>query len=91
MKLRNAYGLLFDLFYAIRVALLPTIREVVRAPALLFHPIQVSRMFMAFVWTFFGDVTDESGRATKSALITPNAYSVVLDLGAGNSSPLICH
>ena len=40
---------------------------------------------MAHIWVLFGNPTDEGGRSTKEALITPNAYGVVLDIGAGVS------
>ena len=83
MKLRNAFSLLVDMTYAVRVALWPTLREITHAPGLLFRPVQLSRLFMSFVWTFFGNVVNENSRGVKSALITPNAYGVVLDIGAG--------
>jgi hypothetical protein len=40
---------------------------------------------MAHIWAVFGNSTDEGGRSTKEALITPNAYGVVLDIGVGVS------
>lgn len=40
---------------------------------------------MAHIWALFGNPTDEGGRSTKEALITPNAHGVVLDIGAGVS------
>jgi len=44
----------------------------------------VSRLFMAEVWENFGQLVDEGGRSVKEGLIPPNAYGVVLDLGAGH-------
>jgi len=40
---------------------------------------------MSHIWVLFGNPTDEAGRPTKEGLITPNAYGVVLDIGAGMS------
>jgi len=39
---------------------------------------------MAHVWRAFGDSCDQNGRPVKEKLIFPNAYGVVLDLGAGH-------
>lgn len=83
MKLRNAFGLLVDLLYAIRVAFIPTVRAITRTPSLLFHPVQISRVFMSYVWSFFGDLINENTREIKNELIPQNAFGVVLDIGAG--------
>jgi hypothetical protein len=85
MKLRSAFSPLEDLTYAIRVAFVPTIREVIRAPLLLLHPSQLSRLFMHYVWGFFGNVINENLREIKGTLITPHAHGAVLDIGAGSS------
>jgi hypothetical protein len=48
---------------------------------------------MASVWNLYGNSVDEAGRNVKTGLITPHAYGVVLDIGAGVSSPtemMIC-
>ncbi|KAJ3555453.1 hypothetical protein NM688_g2567 [Phlebia brevispora] len=37
---------------------------------------------MSYVWNTFGDSVDEGGREVKNNLL-PNAYGVVLDIGAG--------
>ncbi|EAU83609.1 hypothetical protein CC1G_07982 [Coprinopsis cinerea okayama7 len=85
MKLSNAFSLLWDLLAAGRIALLPTLKDVLRSPSLIFRPQALSRTFMAYVWANgFGNDTDAGGRPVKEHLITPNAYGVVLDLGAGH-------
>lgn len=83
MKLRNSWALLLDLRSAFQAALIPTIRAITRAPSLVFHPVQVSRLFMAHVWTLFGNGIDENSRGVKNALLVPNTRGVVLDIGAG--------
>ena len=88
MKLYNAFGVPLRLVYIVRVALLPTLREVFRAPWLLLHPIELSRLSMSFVWGLIGKGMDEACREIKTALITPHAHGVVLDIGAGNQAIL---
>jgi len=85
MRLTAALGLLTDLRLATGAALWPTILAVWHAPWLLFQPHALSRLFMSHVWNLFGNGVDEAGRDAKQALITPYAYGVVLDLGAGGS------
>ena len=83
MKLSAALSILSDLRFAIQVAILPTLRAILHSPSLLLRPHALSRTFMANLWVSFGPGSDENGRPTKQRLITPNAYGVVLDLGAG--------
>jgi len=85
MKLSNALSPLADLRYAIGASLWPTILDIYHSPSLLFRPTALSQVVMAHIWVLFGNPTDEGGRPTKEALITPNAYRVVLDIGAGVS------
>lgn len=85
MRLAAAFRLLPDFRFAISVALWPTILAVWQTPSLLFRPQGLSRLFMSHIWNRFGNGIDEAGRDTKQALITPHAYGVVLDLGAGGS------
>lgn len=54
------------------------------SPSLLLRPIALSRVFFAYVWIPFGVGANENSRADKELLITPNAYGVVLDIGAGH-------
>ena len=83
MKLSAALSILSDLKFAIQIAVLPTLRAILHSPSLLFRPHALSRTFMANLWVSFGPGSDENGRPTKQRLITPNAYGVVLDIGAG--------
>ncbi|KAJ6591713.1 hypothetical protein DFH09DRAFT_975003 [Mycena vulgaris] len=83
MKLSAAFGLISDLRAAFGVATLPTIRAICRKPSLVFHPAELSRTFMAAVWTAFAAPTDENARPAKLALISPHATGAVLDIGAG--------
>ena len=85
MKLSNALAPLADLRHAIGTSLWPTILDIYNSPSLLFRPVALSQIVMAYIWVLFGNPTDEGGRPTKNALITPNADGVVLDIGAGMS------
>ncbi|TDL23366.1 hypothetical protein BD410DRAFT_746760 [Rickenella mellea] len=84
MKLSTIFGLFGQLRFAIQVSTIPTLRVVFREPSLLLRPRTISRLFMAKAWESFGHFCDMNGRADKEALLTPNAYGVVLDLGAGH-------
>ncbi|KAK7062698.1 hypothetical protein VNI00_000186 [Paramarasmius palmivorus] len=81
MQLTAAFCIIPEMARAVRLAFLPTLRDIWQDPTLFF---KISRIFMAYVWTGFADGTDENGRPVKEALITQNAYGVVLDLGAGH-------
>lgn len=83
MKLSAALGIVQHLCGVVQAALPPTLKALWHTPALFFSPITISSLFMAHVWTFMADGVDENTRAVKDNLITPNAYGVVLDLGAG--------
>lgn len=87
MKLSNALSPLTELRYAIGASLWPTILDVYHTPSLILHPAALSQVVMAHIWALYGNPTDEGGRPTKEGLITPNAHGVVLDIGAGVSSP----
>ena len=43
---------------------------------------------MAHLWVVFGDGVNGAGKEVKDGLISPYAYGVVLDLGAGMPT---CH
>jgi hypothetical protein len=83
MKLTRAFGLWQDLWYAVPPAILPTLQDVMLSPSILLRPQALSHLFFARIWVLFGNGVNENGRAIKDALITPNAYGVVLDIGAG--------
>ncbi|KAK7457127.1 hypothetical protein VKT23_010427 [Stygiomarasmius scandens] len=83
MKLANAFSVFTDLRSAIKVAFWPTLKAIFARPSLLFQPSLLSRTFMSNVWLVFAGPTDEGGREVKQSLITPNAYGIVLDIGAG--------
>ncbi|KAF8063241.1 hypothetical protein FPV67DRAFT_1629725 [Lyophyllum atratum] len=84
MKLSAAFSILLDLRFAIQEAFLPTARAIMRSPSLLLSPSAISRLFMAKLWITFGDGVDGNSREAKQLLITPHAYGVVLDIGAGH-------
>ncbi|KAF8968519.1 S-adenosyl-L-methionine-dependent methyltransferase [Flammula alnicola] len=84
MKLSNAFSLLTDLRFGLAVAWMPTLKAILASPTLLFRPHALSRVYMANLWLTFGDGVDGNGKDTKNALITPHAYGVVLDIGAGH-------
>lgn len=83
MKLSNAFGLLNDLWFGLTVALVPTVKAVLRNPLLLFQPSKISSLYLANMWLFFGDGVDSGAKDVKETLITPYAYGTVLDIGAG--------
>ncbi|KAG1900512.1 uncharacterized protein F5891DRAFT_1128413 [Suillus fuscotomentosus] len=74
MRLDAAFGVVTDLRLGFVGGLWPTIIAIWHVSYLLFQPLEISRIFIA----------DEAGRAVKKGLITPHAYGVVLDLGAGH-------
>jgi hypothetical protein len=83
MKLSNALSLLTDIWLAIKIAVLPTLRDVFHKPTLLFSPQALSRVFMAHLWLVIGEGADSGSRDVRHQLIYPNAYGSVLDVGAG--------
>ena len=83
MKLSNALSLVNHLRLGISVAILPTLKAVLWNPTLLFRPRALSRVFFAHLWKIFGPGVDGNAKSVKEGLITPNAYGVVLDVGAG--------
>lgn len=83
MKLSNALSLLPDLKFGISVAIIPTLKSILWNPTLLFRPRALSRVFMAHLWAIFGVGVDGNAKSVKEGLITPYAYGVVLDIGAG--------
>jgi len=71
------------------LTLVPTLKAILWNPTLLFRPRAFSRVFMANAWVLFGPSIDKNGKRVKEGLITPNAYGIVLDIGAGWCSLLI--
>ncbi|KIJ67223.1 hypothetical protein HYDPIDRAFT_84045 [Hydnomerulius pinastri MD-312] len=84
MTLLKRYGLLGDLRMAIKIAFWPTAMRIWATPSLLFHPTEISRIFMSHVWSVFGAGIDENSGEIKRELVTQHAHGVVLDLGAGH-------
>ncbi|KAI0357104.1 hypothetical protein OH77DRAFT_1422606 [Trametes cingulata] len=84
MKLSEAFSLLPYLWFALRAALPPTVSALWASPSLLWHPHEISRIFMAKLWKVLGNGVDTGARPTKQTLIPDNAHGVVLDLGAGH-------
>ncbi|KAF8968517.1 hypothetical protein BDZ97DRAFT_354666 [Flammula alnicola] len=84
MKLSNALSFPSGVWFGLTVALMPTLRAIMASPTLLFKPRALSRVYMANLWPIYADGMDENAKDTKSALITPHAYGVVLDIGAGH-------
>ncbi|KAJ7115813.1 hypothetical protein C8R44DRAFT_739540 [Mycena epipterygia] len=84
MKLSASLDLISDLCAAFRVAAMPTIRAIYRKPGLILHSAELSRIFMASVWSAFASPTDEGARPVKLTLISPHATGAVLDIGAGH-------
>ncbi len=83
MKISAALAPLEDLKAAIGTAFVPTLIAVLKNPLLIFRPHEISRIFMAHVWTLYGDGIDENARSAKEELLPGNCTGVVLDIGAG--------
>jgi hypothetical protein len=83
MKLAAAFSILSYLSAALSAGFRPTFRAVIQSPSLLFKPSALSKVFFGNLWVPYGNGVDDRSRAVKSHLITPNAYGVVLDIGAG--------
>ncbi|KIO17852.1 hypothetical protein M407DRAFT_165255 [Tulasnella calospora MUT 4182] len=83
MQLSNIIAPIYDLWWAIAVAFIPTLMQVLQQPSLLLHPSNLSDAFFAHAWVVFGPGSDEGGREVKRSLL-PQAKGVVLDLGAGH-------
>lgn len=86
MKLSSALQPFWQICYGVPFAWRPTVRALWQTPALILQPAKVSQLFMAHLWTAFADPIDNGSQELKEDLITSNAYGVVLDLGAGQSS-----
>lgn len=84
MRLSAAFAIFPELYLAITAGLGPTILSIFQTPSLLLQPHELSYIFMSHVWKLFADGVDANARATKQSLITPHAYGVVLDIGAGH-------
>lgn len=83
MRLSAALSPLEDIYAAISIAAWPTLQAILRSPSLLLRPRALSQAFMCSVWSQFGPGIDGNTQGIKEALITPNAYGMVLDVGAG--------
>lgn len=83
MKLSNALSVLTDLQFGLSIAIIPTLKSILWNPTLLLRPRALSRVFMAHLWKTFGPGVDSNAKEVKEGLITPNAYGIVLDIGAG--------
>ncbi|KAG1826490.1 hypothetical protein DFJ58DRAFT_828990 [Suillus subalutaceus] len=84
MHLSAALAILPDLYVVIKTGLWPTILAICHTPSLLLQPHELSHIFMSHVWKLFSNGVDGNAKATKQKLITPHAYGVVLDIGAGH-------
>ncbi|KAF8699679.1 Methyltransferase domain, partial [Rhizoctonia solani] len=84
LRLAPLYGLLPDLWLAIKHGVPRTWGAIIAQPRLLLHPSELSRLFFSFVWEKFAPMVDEGAREVKESLVRPHAYGVVLDIGAGH-------
>jgi hypothetical protein len=91
MRLAAAFSLFQDLWQAVPAGIMPTVRAVLLSPSLLLRPREFLRLFFAQMWIPFGNGVNENSRAVKEVLITPNAYGVVLDIGAGYTAFYNCY
>ncbi|EJD41915.1 hypothetical protein AURDEDRAFT_68209 [Auricularia subglabra TFB-10046 SS5] len=86
--MNRVLGLLYDFLGQVVTflgwAFFPTAKDVCEDPALLLHPFVLRRIFFSHVWAEMSQHMDAAGRDLKANLITPHAYGVVLDIGAGH-------
>lgn len=73
-----------EIWLCLKAGACPLMQAIWKNPALLLRPSEISRMFMANVWIAFAEGINENSASVKRALITENAYGIVLDLGAGH-------
>ncbi|KAJ7186846.1 hypothetical protein C8R46DRAFT_936015 [Mycena filopes] len=84
MQLTEALTVIPQIFWILRTGLPAVLRAIYASPSLLFNFTALSRISMATVWLPFGEGSDMLAKADKTALITPNATGVVLDIGSGH-------
>jgi len=84
MKLSVALSIISRLWEIMGLAFLPTLKAIFNKPSLIFRPSAVSRIFMSHVWMAYADGIDENARPLKTSSITPYAFGIVLDIGAGH-------
>ncbi|QRV81125.1 methyltransferase domain protein [Ceratobasidium sp. AG-Ba] len=84
LRLSPLYSLFPDWWIAVKHGIPRTFKALIARPSLLLHPSTLSRLFFSFVWEKFAPLVDEAARGVKESLVRPNAYGVVLDLGAGH-------
>ncbi|KAJ3076972.1 hypothetical protein HDU98_010266 [Podochytrium sp. JEL0797] len=89
MTFSDKFSIVWDMIAALRIALLPTILDVIAQPALLLKPLALQQKLMANVWANgFGEGVNEGNKDVRAILITPNAHGLVLDIGAGHGHTL---
>ena len=84
MVFRLILNFLIDLRFLVSWGFWPTVQNIAQQPTLLLHPIALRQTFFSHVWAVFSKHLDEGGREEKRKLITPHAYGVCLDVGAGS-------
>jgi hypothetical protein len=83
MRFLDTLSIIQDIRFVVVTGTIPTLKDVFRTPSLIFHPSEISRIFMAHVWVPFSEGVDEGAREMKETLITPYARGTVLEIGPG--------
>lgn len=84
MKFSDMISPLGNIIDTIKFGFVPTFKDVVKRPTLLFRPVTLSHTFFAHVWVTFGEYIDEGLKEYKIEL-GGKAKGVVLDIGAGKA------
>ncbi|KAF7328908.1 hypothetical protein MVEN_02520500 [Mycena venus] len=84
MKFSAAFEIVDQMRWTLMLGLPPVFRAIYAKPSLIFNWTAISRISFANVWLAFGQGGDAGAREDKTALITPHAKGVVLDIGAGH-------
>ncbi|KAJ3076970.1 hypothetical protein HDU98_010264 [Podochytrium sp. JEL0797] len=88
MTFIDKYSIIAIMIAGVLIALLPTLLDVIVQPSLLFKPHVLQRKLMANVWATVGGRINAENKGVRAMLILPNAYGLVLDIGAGHGHTL---
>ena len=83
LTLWDRVAVLYELFLICSATLIPNLRAILTQPSLILHPSKLKSVLFSNVWAFMAPSVDQLGREVKESLIRPNAFGLVLDIGAG--------
>lgn len=83
MRVSRIMAPCLDIYELFTLALRPWAAALWARPSLLIHPKELSDVLFSIMWQPMGDGIDAGSAPLKTALITPSAHGVVLDIGSG--------